>query len=140
MDTPETPEMPTDKIKRVPMHGLEESRELSQEIARLAEDRNCSNIVILELAAISPVAKHFVIATGTSAQQLRSVGSEIAVLGKERGFDPFGKAGIQQGRWIIVDFVDVVVHLFDEEYRDFYDLEMLWGDSPRVQWQDNDDA
>ena len=139
-ETSETPEMPVGETRAVPMRALDESRNLAREVAQLAEDRHCSNIVVLELAEMSPVARHFVIATGTSSQQLRSVGSEIATLGKERGFVAFGKAGMQQGRWIVVDFVDVVVHLFDEEYRDFYDLEMLWGDAPKVQWQRESDS
>ena len=83
----------------------------------------------------SPVAKHFVIATGTSDQQIRSVASEMAVLGKKNNSPAYKQAGLQQGKWIIIDFVDVVVHLFDKEFRNFYDLELLWGDAPRISWQ-----
>ena len=50
----------------------------------------------------------------------------------------FGRAGYEQGRWILLDFVDVVVHLFDAEYRNFYDLELLWGDAPVVEWRGKD--
>ena len=111
------------------------SRQFACQAAQLAEDRHCSDIVVLELANLSPVAKHFVICTGTSNQQIRSVGKEIADLGKHQGFDVFGKSGLEQGRWVVIDFVDVVVHLFDEEYRRFYDLELLWGDAPRPDWR-----
>jgi len=111
------------------------SRQLAQEIALLASDRNCFDVIILELADRSPVAKHFVIGTGTSAQQIRSVAEEISKFGKEKGQNIFGRAGIQQGRWAVIDLVDVVVHLFDKEYREFYDLELLWGDAPRIPWQ-----
>lgn len=128
-----------DKKTIVPLADpkLEVSRGFACEIARLAYDRHCSEVVILELADRSPVAKHFVIGTGTSEQQIRSVAHEMEDLGGEQGFPAFGRAGIQQGRWAVVDFVDVVVHLFDEEYRKFYDLELLWGDAPRVEWQQN---
>ncbi|MCF7958840.1 MAG: ribosome silencing factor, partial [Phycisphaerae bacterium] len=102
------------------------------EMAQLAQDRNCTNIVILEVAQRSPVAKHFVIATGTSNQQIRALGNEIEKLGKDRKNVIFGRAGLQQGRWAVIDFVDVIIHLFDEEFRDFYNLEMLWGDAPKV--------
>jgi len=115
--------------------ALRASRIWASEVARLAEDRNCTNISVLELVGISPVAKHFVICTGTSSQQIRSVAREMEAEGKEHGFKVYGMAGLQQGRWVVVDFVDVVVHLFDGEYRQFYDLEMLWGDAPRVKWQ-----
>lgn len=111
------------------------SRELAREIARLSHDRHCSDIVVLELAERSPVACHFVICTGTSEQQIRSVARELEDLGKEHDFPVFGRAGARQGRWAVVDFVDVVVHLFDEEYRKYYDLELLWGDAPRITWQ-----
>ncbi len=86
------------------------------------------------MAQRSPVANHFVIGTGTSDQQIRSVAREIREFGKDNGFNVFGCAGLEQGRWAVVDFVDVVVHLFDEEYRNFYDLELLWGDAPKVEW------
>ncbi|MBN2377286.1 MAG: ribosome silencing factor [Sedimentisphaerales bacterium] len=112
------------------------SRALACEIARLADDRHCSEIVIMELAQRSPVANHFVICTGTSAQQMRAVAKEIEGLGKELGSRVYSRAGIQQGCWAIVDFVDVVVHLFEKEYRKFYDLEMLWGDAPKIDWQE----
>lgn len=111
------------------------SRGLAIDVARLASDRNMTDIVLLELAGRSPVAKHFVICTGTSTQQIRSAGSEIGKLGKDAGFEVFGKSGQQQGRWVVVDFVDVVVHLFDDDFRYYYDLELLWGDAPKVDWQ-----
>ena len=115
--------------------SLHASRGLACEVARWAADRHCRDVVVLELADISPVAQHFVICTGTSDQQLRSVGNELVDLGRQRGFPAFGKAGMQQGRWIVIDFVDVVVHLFDEQFRSFYDLELLWGDAPRLDWE-----
>lgn len=111
------------------------SEEFAIEVARMAADRNCSKIIVLDLNKRSPVARYFVIATGTSSQQVRSVSEEIAVYGKQNGNRPYGNAGLQEGRWAIVDFVDIIVHIFDAEYRNFYDLEMLWGDAPRVDWE-----
>ena len=115
--------------------ALIKSRALACEIARWADGRNCDDIVIMELAERSPVANHFVICTGTSAQQMRAVAREIEGLGKELGSRVYSRAGLQQGRWAIIDFFDVVVHLFEKEYRNFYDLEMLWGDAPKIDWQ-----
>ena len=129
------PKKPTEPTK--PDESLLASRSLAVEIAKLANDRHCTDIVILELADRSPVAKHFVIGTGTSNQQIRSVANEMEKLGKDNNFPVFGHAGIHQGRWAVVDFVDVVVHLFDEEFRKFYDLELLWGDAPKINWQRN---
>ena len=112
-----------------------ESRKFACDVARLADDRHCRNIVILELADCSPVTLFFVIGTGTSSQQIGAVAREIEKLGQENNFKVYGRAGIRQGRWALIDFVDVVVHLFDDDYRKFYDLELLWGDAPKVPWQ-----
>lgn len=117
---------------------LRASRQLARCAAQLAHDRHCRDVVILELADRSPVAQHFLLCTGTSEQQIRSVAQEIARLAKESGFTVFGQAGMQQGRWVVVDCIDVVVHLFDDEFRKFYDLELLWGDAPRIEWERDD--
>jgi ribosome-associated protein len=114
---------------------LSASRALARKLARLADDRHCREIVILELERISPIAKHFVIGTGTSDQQIRSIAREMQDVGERNKFKTFGAAGMQQGRWVVLDMVDIVVHLFDEEYRKFYDLELLWGDAPKLRWQ-----
>ncbi len=111
---------------------LEASRQWAIELAKAAEDRNCTDVVILEVAQRSPVAKHFVIATGTSSPQIKSLGHELEKLGKETNNKIFGHAGLQEGRWVVIDFVDVIVHIFDDEFREFYNLEMLWGDAPKV--------
>ena len=58
----------------------------------------------------------------------------MAEVSKERNFPPYNRAGLQQGRWVVIDLVDIVVHLFDAEFRSFYDLELLWGDAPKVAW------
>jgi ribosome-associated protein len=110
------------------------ARELARELAQLAADRHCSDVVVLDLKDRSPVARYFVIATGTSEQQVRSVAEEMATTGKQKNFPPYNRAGLQQGRWAVVDLVDIVIHLFDAEFRAFYDLELLWGDAPKVAW------
>jgi len=100
--------------------------------AKIAAERHCKDIAILDLAGKSPVTNYFVIATGTSPRQGRTVADEISACAKKAGFDRFGKAGYEQGRWILMDYVEVVVHIFDDEYREYYDLEILWGDAERV--------
>ncbi len=100
--------------------------------AKIAAERNCTDIVVLDLKGISQITDYFVIATGTSDRQRRTVADEISEAGRELGFQRFGRAGYEQARWILLDFVDVVVHVFDEEYRQYYDLELLWGDAKKV--------
>jgi len=100
--------------------------------ARLAKDRHCTDVVVLDLHGVSPATDFFVIATGTSDRQMRTLADEISLEGRKTGFGRFGRAGYDQAHWILLDYIDVVVHLFTEEYRQYYDLEMLWGDAERV--------
>jgi ribosome-associated protein len=102
--------------------------------ARIAAERHCSDIVVLDLRGISPATDYFVIVTGTSDRQMRTVADEISEAAKKQGMKRFGRAGYEQGRWILLDFIDIVVHIFDSEYRDYYDLELLWGDAKRIDY------
>ena len=104
--------------------------------AKVAADRHCTNIVVLDLRDISPATDYFVIATGTSNRQMRTVADEISEAAREQGMQRFGRAGYEQARWILLDYVDVVIHLFDGEYRNYYDLELLWGDAKRLKIDD----
>jgi ribosome-associated protein len=100
--------------------------------ARIATGRHCRDIVVLNLKGISPATDYFVIATGTSDRQMRTVADEICEAAREQGLQRFGRAGYEQARWILLDFIDVVVHIFDSEHREYYDLELLWGDAERL--------
>jgi ribosome-associated protein len=100
--------------------------------AQLADGLHCSDIVVLDLKGKSPATDYFVIATGTSDRQMRTVADEICEAAKKLGLQRFGRAGYEQARWILLDFVDVVIHIFDSEYRDYYDLELLWGDAEKL--------
>jgi ribosome-associated protein len=109
-----------------------EARKFALAAARVADERHCSDIVVLDLKGKSPATDYFVIATGTSDRQRRSVADEICEAAREKGLQRFGSAGYEQGRWILLDFVDVVIHIFDAEYRNYYDLELLWGDARKL--------
>ncbi|MEI8197925.1 MAG: ribosome silencing factor, partial [Phycisphaerae bacterium] len=103
--------------------------------AEAAANTRCHNVVVMDLRGRSPVTEFFVIATGTSARQMRTVADEVSDLGKHLNFKAWQKSGYESARWILVDFVHVVVHVFDPDSRAFYDLEMLWGDAPRIDWR-----
>ncbi len=105
------------------------------DLARLADQTRCHNVILLDVRQKSPVTKFFLIATGTSDRQRRTVGDELVQHGKLNGFPAWRTNGYETAKWIVVDFIDVVAHIFEEASRNFYDLEMLWGDCPRVQWQ-----
>ena len=111
------------------------AKQLAIEAARIAHDRHGTEIVVLDLHGISPVTDYFVIATGTSDRQMAAVADEIAHWGAQRGQRVHHIEGREDPHWILLDFVDVVVHLFDETHRHYYDLELIWGDAPKVRWK-----
>jgi ribosome-associated protein len=90
---------------------------------------------VLDVRGLSPITDFFVIATGTSARQMRSVAEEIEEMGQPRRFKAISRSGYEGESWILTDFVDVVVHIFNQEARGYYDLDGLWGDAPRVEWE-----
>ncbi len=110
------------------------ARELAIEIARLAGFTHCHNVVILDVSGISNITDYFVLATGTSVRQMRTVCDQCADMGIALKNKPYHTCGYEGERWIAVDFVDVVLHVFDQESRTYYDLDGLWGDAPKVKW------
>jgi len=110
-------------------------RALAVLAARIAHSRSLENIVALNLRDISPICDYFVIATGNSDRQMRGVAEEIIAGAGGIGRRIYRTAGMESARWIVLDFVDVVVHLFDPPYRSYYDLELIWGDAPRLRWR-----
>jgi ribosome-associated protein len=112
---------------------VKDAREFAIEVARLASHTRCHEVVILDVSGISSVTDYFVIATGTSVRQMRTVCDEAAELGAKVSYKPYHTSGYEGEHWIAIDFVDVVLHIFNQESRMYYDLEGLWGDAQRVQ-------
>jgi len=105
------------------------------EAARLAVHTRATDVVLLDVSRISPVTDYFLIATGTSARQMRTVCDELAQLGKNSGFPPLSTSGADGENWMLVDFVDLIAHVFSSSARQYYDLEGLWGDAVKIDWQ-----
>lgn len=100
--------------------------------AQIAEENRGRDIVILDLRELTSVFDFFVVATGTSRRQNHAMASEIAHAFKEMGDQRLGREGYEESRWILLDYGDVVVHLFEEETRRYYALEDLWGQAKRI--------
>jgi len=81
------------------------------------------------------VADYFVICSGTNKRQIRTIANDVRLKMKELGALPMGAEGYEEAAWILMDFADVVVHIFSDEARAYYDLELLWGDAPRLEWE-----
>ena len=124
--------MAVKKKKTAAKTDAEQDRQFALAAATIARDRNCSDIVVLDLTGISPATNYFVIATSTSDRQARTVADEISAAAKKADLQRFGRAGYEQGQWILLDYVTVVAHIFDDEHRHYYNLEMLWGDAKRL--------
>jgi len=103
--------------------------------ARIAQEDNARDIIVLDLRGISPITDYFVICTGSSDRQMRTVAEHIIEEGKSLDRRLWQSAGMQGGKWIVLDFVDVVVHIFDRPHRRYYDLELIWGAAPPLGWQ-----
>ncbi|MFO7894684.1 MAG: ribosome silencing factor [Longimicrobiales bacterium] len=107
--------------------------ELSDEVARameLAGDRKGRDITVLDLRGLSSATDFFLIVTGTSDIHVRAVAGYVMDELKREGVRPDHVEGVQGGRWVLIDYIDFVVHVFHPAARDFYQLEQLWGDAP----------
>ncbi|HWP03494.1 MAG TPA: ribosome silencing factor [Gemmatimonadaceae bacterium] len=112
--------------------GPRSSLEWAQTAAALSLDLKASDVVILDLKGISDVTDCFVIASGTSDTHVRSVAEHVIEEMERLGMRAHHAEGLSQGRWVLIDFVDVVVHVFHPALRDYYQLERLWGDAEVV--------
>ena len=112
------------------------SREVAIRAARAAADKQASDIVILDVHELIVITDLFVICTAGTQRQVKTVIEEIERSIRELGEKPMRREGETDGGWWLLDYVDVVVHVFGEEERDYYDLERLWSDAPRVEWQE----
>ncbi len=92
-------------------------------------------MVVLDVRELIVITDYFVIASGATDRQARTIADEVEKVLADRGRKPVRREGQREGRWLLLDFVDVVVHVFVEEDRHYYELERLWKDAPRVRWQ-----
>ncbi len=111
------------------------AREFAIEVARMVSDTRCHNVRLLDVTGISPVTDFLVIATGTSPRQMQSACEAAEEYGEPHGFHPHSTAGVRNDQWSILDFFDVVLHVFNPESRLYYDLDNLWGDARIISWE-----
>jgi ribosome-associated protein len=104
--------------------------QLANRIAALAAEKLATDIVILDMREVVTYTDHFVIASGRNPRQTQAIGEEIQQQLKREGVLPRRIEGLRQGDWILLDYLDVVVHVFTPEARAYYRLEALWGEVP----------
>jgi ribosome-associated protein len=121
----------------VPDGSVTGSREVAVAAARAAAEKQARDVVILDVSDLIVITDLFLICSGTSDRQVRSIVEEVEKALRELGQRPVRREGEQESRWVLLDYVDVVVHVFAEEEREYYDLERLWRDAPRVDWDED---
>ena len=104
------------------------------EAARAADDKKAAAVRIMDMRDTLGITDYFVIASGRNERQVRRIQEAVEEQLREEGIKPVRREGQRFGRWVLLDYVDVVVHVFLEEDRAFYDLERLWGNVPIVEW------
>jgi ribosome-associated protein len=112
------------------------SRDLAVAAARAAAEKQGERIAVLDVRELIVITDYFVIAGGGSERQVRSIIEEVEKALRDQGVKPVRREGIEDNRWVLLDYVDIVVHVFAPEERDYYDLERLWRDAPVLEWED----
>lgn len=101
---------------------------------KLLIKKKAENIIILDVSNLTFFTRYFVLCTGINQRQLRAISDEIVKELRNQSIVKLNSEGYREAKWILVDFGDVVVHLFGKEERNYYDLELLWGDARRIEW------
>jgi ribosome-associated protein len=111
----------------------QESRDWALIAARAADDKKAYDIVVQEMYRVLPITDYFVIVTGANNRQVDAITEAIEeALRKEAGIKPIGREGLDEQTWVLLDYGDIVVHVFQPELREFYRLESLWSDAPLI--------
>jgi ribosome-associated protein len=120
---------------------LAASREIALAVARAAIDKQALDIAILDVHELIVITDFFVICTGSTDRQVKTIVEEIEkAVREQQSIKPVRREGDTEAHWVLLDYIDVVVHVFAPEEREYYDLERLWRDAPRVSLDDEDVA
>lgn len=109
-----------------------QSFELMKKAVEFADSKKAKDIKVLELAGLTTLADYFVICSGGSSTQVKAIADEVEEKLSEIGVEPYGKEGFSMADWILMDYSDVVVHVFTPDSREFFNIEHLWADAKEV--------
>jgi ribosome-associated protein len=100
--------------------------------SRIIKERKAINPVLFEVGKLTSIADYFLIASGNSSRQVQAIGRHLSKRMREKGLKAYGVEGEREGHWILMDYGDLVIHIFYQPVREFYDLEGLWIEAPRI--------
>ena len=122
-------------VASVPTPGAEVALQRALLCARVATDLKAQDVVVLDMRGVTPLYDFLVLATGSSRRQIHTLAEEIDAALHAEGEKRLGIEGYAASRWVVQDYGDVVVHIFDAETRRYYALEDLWADAVKVDWE-----
>jgi len=108
------------------------STEMANKAVALLKDKKARDIRLLDIHELSTIADYFIIATGSSTTQVQAMSDELEEKMDLAGYEMHHKEGFRNGRWILLDFGNIIIHLFHDEERQFYNLERLWVDAKTI--------
>jgi ribosome-associated protein len=114
------------------MADIEISKNMAKMAVEALEDRKGEDVHVIDISEISTLADYFIIASGTNINQVQALADNVQEVLGRAGFDSKNVEGYESGKWILLDFGDIIVHVFDSENRLFYDLERIWRDGKLI--------
>lgn len=115
--------------------GRVEPDRLAATCAALLDEKRADDIVMMHVRPLTSIGEYFLVATARNPRHLRALARDLEDAMEDLGKEPLGIEGVPESGWILVDLGDVVIHLFDAERRELYQLELLWGDAEREDWR-----
>ena len=117
-----------------------DGREIAVTAARAAAAKQAADVTILDVHGLIVITDYFVIASGETDRQVKTILEEVERAVRDLGEKPVRREGDASSRWVLLDYIDVVVHVFAQAEREYYDLERLWRDAPRLGWNGSERA
>ena len=108
----------------------------AQNIVKILDDKKAINIKVLDIRELTTMADFFVVCSGNSTTQIKAIADEINEEMSKQDIKPIGREGFATASWVLIDYGDVIVHIFNHESRDFYSIEHLWADAKEVDISD----
>ncbi|HZR46616.1 MAG TPA: ribosome silencing factor [Candidatus Manganitrophaceae bacterium] len=109
-----------------------DAKKKALQIAEVAQSKHAEEIVVFHVSGLTSLADFFVLCSAESEPQMRAIVDAVEDSLNKKGARPYGVEGREAGLWVLLDYNDVILHIFKKEAREFYNLDRLWGDAPRI--------
>jgi len=110
-----------------------ESLDKARLCTKIIKERKAINPILFEVAGLTSITDYFIVASGASNRQVQAISKHVMRRMREEGFRAYGVEGEQEGHWVLMDYGDIIIHIFYQPVREFYDLEGLWTEAPQVE-------